>query len=222
LDIKQKKSGASESGDPLADGVVKMKEFFSKNGTFVVVVISAVVVLVGGGLIFHNMKETNIRKAQEVFGIGILDYNADNIELAHVSFAQVANDFGNTPLGTMSAFMLGSINLQQNNVDQAITWFETAVNGTEAGFIRGQALEGLAAAYEERGDNAAAIRNLERALRDKNVAHRHAAIRWRLALLTKENDVNTATRLCREIIADTLAAAFHQRAENLLAAVSAR
>jgi len=119
----------------------------------------------------------------------------------------------------MSAFMMGSIYLQQNNADQALVWFEAAVSGVPSGFVKAQALEGMAAAYEEKGDAASAVKYLERALRDNAAAHRHAAIRWKLALLNKDNAA-TAGAYCKELLADTLAAGYHQKAENLLAVIN--
>jgi hypothetical protein len=220
LDIK-KKGGVAEGVDPLVDGVVRVREFFSKNGTVVMACCAAIVIFLGVALIYNNMRESSIRKAQEIFGVGILDYNADRFDEALASFGEAANTYRNTPIGAMSAFMMGSVYLQQGNVDQAVTWFEAAVNiGGAGGFVKGQALEGLAAAYEEKGNAAAAVRSLERALHDKNVAHRHPAIRWKLALLNKDNP-SAAGAYCKALIADTLAGSYHQKAENLLAALNA-
>ncbi|MCL2181851.1 MAG: tetratricopeptide repeat protein [Chitinispirillia bacterium] len=220
MDIKQKKSTVQEGANPLVDSILSMKEFFKKNGSTIVACLVAAVIIGGGYYFYNRMKENNIRKAQEIFGVAIMDYSAGNAEQALKLFGQIANDHRNTPVATMSAFMAGSICLQQKNPGQAITWFEAAVNGPAAGFVRGQALEGLAAACEENGDTAGAIRYLERALRDRDAAHRHNAIRWRLALLNKDNP-GAASVYCKDLIADTLAASFHQKAENLLAAVNA-
>jgi hypothetical protein len=220
LDIKQKKTGLPDGGDPLVDGVIMTREFFRKNGTTIASVVVAVIIIAGGAFFYNNARETRVKKAQELFGVAILDYNAGNSDMALEVFRKVANDYRQTQLGTMSAFMMGSIYLDQKNADNAATWFEVAVNGPDAGFVKGQALEGLAAAQEEKGDIPSAVRNLERALKDKNAAHRHNAIRWRLALLNK-GDADAVGRYCRELIADTLATAFHQKAENLLASANA-
>jgi len=220
LDTNQKKGGIPEGADPLVDGVVRVRAFISDNGGMVAAVLVAIVVVVGGVLIYNGLRESQIRKAQELFGVGILDYNADRFDKALESFTKVAERYKGTPQGTMGAFMAGSVYLQQNNVDQAITWFEAAAGGAESGFVKGQALEGLAAAYEEKGDDAAAIKCLEKALRDKAAAHRHSAIRWKLALLHKDN-ATAAARYCKDLIADTLATQYHQKAENLLASVNA-
>ncbi|MDR2579239.1 MAG: tetratricopeptide repeat protein [Chitinispirillales bacterium] len=221
MDIKRKKSGQLEGADPLVGGIVRAREFFTKNGKLVVVCCVAVAVIVGGSFIFNAMREANIRKAQETFGVGILDYQAEQLDRALASFSEVANNFGRSPIRTMSAFMMGSIYLQQGSHDQAITWFEAAANGKDAGFVRGQALEGLAVAHEEKGDIAAAVRHLERALRDKTISHRHPALRWRLALLTRDSNSSAAMTHCQNIISDTTATMYHQRAENLLAAIGA-
>lgn len=220
MDIKRKKSGLPEDGDPLAVGIITAREFFKKNGSSIAAVTAAVVIIVGGALLYNSSRAAAVKNAQELFGVAILDYNAGDYGTALEVFRTVASDYRRTPLGTMSAFMMGSIYLERKDADQAIRWFEAAVSGPAAGFVRGQALEGLAAAQEEKGDIPSAIRNLERALRDKNAAHRHNAIRWRLALLNKD-DADAVSVYCRELIADTLAAAFHQKAENLLAALNA-
>jgi len=220
LDINQKKGGIPEGADPLVDGVLRFRAFINKNGGTVAFFLVAALVAVGGILVYNALRESQNRKAQELFGVGILDYNADRFDRALESFIQAADKYKGTPQGAMSAFMAGSVYLRQNNVDQAIAFFETAAGGAESGFVRGQALEGLAAAYEEKGDNAAAIRSLEKALRDKAAAHRRPAVRWKLALLNKDN-ANAASRYCKELLADTLAAQYHQKAENLMASVNA-
>ncbi|MDR2727630.1 MAG: tetratricopeptide repeat protein [Chitinispirillales bacterium] len=219
MDIQPKKRIAEPQQDPVIDAVVKVKNFMTKNGAAVIICCTAALVIAGGGLIYGNMKASSTKKAQEIFGIGVMDYADEQFDKALASFSDVANNFRHTPLASMSAFMMGSIYLQQNNYDQAVTWFEAAVNGRgESGFVKAQAYEGLAAAYEEKGDAVNAVRYLEKVLKDRNAAHRHAAARFRLALLNKNNPV-AASAFCKELIADSSAAAYHQKAENLLAAI---
>ncbi|MDR0307209.1 MAG: tetratricopeptide repeat protein [Chitinispirillales bacterium] len=219
MDIQQKKKVMEPQADPLVESIIKAKDFFTKNGTALVICAAAALVIIGGGLIYSNMKESSTKKAQEIFGIGMLDYNDEQFNKALASFSDVANNFRHTPLATMSAFMMGSIYLQQNNYDQAVTWFETAVGGAQSGFVKAQAYEGLSAAYEEKGDVASAIKSLERVLRDRSAQHRHAAARWRLALLNKDN-ASVSSAFCKELISDTLAVMYHQKAENLLASLN--
>ncbi|MDR0331750.1 MAG: tetratricopeptide repeat protein [Chitinispirillales bacterium] len=221
MDINHNKGGLPDGADPLVDGILKVKDFVSKNGTAIAALLVAVVAVVGGGLIYNGVRESNIKKAQEIFGVGMLDYNADRLDDALASFTEAAGSYKQTPMGAMGAFMAGSIYLQQKNVDQAVTWFEAAANGAEGGFVKGQALEGLATAYEEKGDAASAVKYLERALKDKGLSHRRSAIRWKLALLHNKGNASAAGAYCKELIADTLAAQYHQKAENLLASIDA-
>jgi tetratricopeptide (TPR) repeat protein len=220
LNSNKKIGGVPEGADPLVDGVLRVRAFFSKNGATVAVSLIAAALIAGGALAYNRVNESRIKKAQEIFGVGVMDYNADNLDRALESFAEAAGKYRGTPPGAMSAFMAGSIYLQQNNIDQALTWFEAAADGPRSGFVRGQALEGLATAYEEKGDPAAAVKHLERALKSKDAGHRRAAIRWKLALLNSGNAA-AASAYCKELLADTLASQYHQKAENLLAAVEA-
>jgi len=220
LNSNKRIGGVPEGDDPLIDGVLRARAFFSKNGKVVAVFLVAAVLIAGGALVYNRVKESQIKKAQAVFGLGVMDYNIDRFDRALESFTEAAGKYRGTPPGAMSAFMAGSIYLQQNNIDQAITWFEAAADGPRSGFVRGQAFEGLAAAYEEKGDPAAAVKHLEKALKSKGAGHRRSAIKWKLALLNK-GDAAVASAYCKELLADTLASQYHQKAENLLAAVEA-
>jgi len=217
LNIQHKKSDAGQ--DPVAGGVVEAKKFIEKNSSTVLICCAAVLVIIGGYFLYNAMTEAKIKKAQEIFGVGMLDYNAEQYDRALASFSEVAESYKSTPIATMSAFMLGSIYLQQNNADQALTWFDTAISGVPAGFVRAQAMEGMATVYEGKGDTESAVKYLKMALRDNAAAHRHAAIRWKLALLSKD-DADAAGAYCRELIADTLAVSYHQKSENLLAVIN--
>jgi tetratricopeptide (TPR) repeat protein len=217
LNIQQKKS--ETVGDPVIDGVVAAKKFFEKNGNNIIIGCIAALVIAGGALAYTNMRSADIKKAQELFGVGVLDYNSEQYGKALESFGGVVTDYKNTPVASMSAFMMGSIYLQLNDADQAISFFEMAVNGSKGGFVRAQALEGLATASETKGDAPAAVRYLERALKDNDAKHRHAAIRWKLALLNKDN-ASAAMAYCNDIVSDTTAAAYHQKAENLIAVLN--
>lgn len=200
------------------EGIVKTKEYVSKNSTTLIIAVVAVVVVAVGAVLYFNAKESSIRKAQEIFGTAMIDYNAGDMDKALTAFSEVANNYRQTPHGVMSAFMMGSIYMHQDNYDQAINWFETAVSDKkDAGFVGAQALEGLAAAYEAKGDVSSAMKYLQKALDDERLKFRHSAIRWKMALLNRENNAELSRTLCEKLISDTLAAEYHQRAENLLA-----
>lgn len=89
-------------------------------------------------------------------------------------------------------------------------------------FINGEALEGIAGCYEAKGDIPKAIGYCQQALDDSHYQYRRAAITWKLALLNqKMNNGERAKTLCQQIISDSTATDYRQRAENLLAALEA-
>ncbi len=218
LNIQQNKKKKEIKEDPVLEGVLRAKEYISKNSTTLIIAVAAVVVVAVGAVFYFNAKESSIRKAQEIFGTAMIDYNANQMDKALTAFSDVANNYRQTPHGVMSAFMMGSIYMKQGNYDQAINWFETAVsNKKEAGFVGAQALEGLAAAYEAKGDVSSAMKYLQRALEDEQLKFRHSAISWKMALLNQESNAELSQTLCEKLISDTLATEYHQRAQNLLA-----
>ncbi len=222
MNIQQDKKKQDLGQDPVIEGVVKAKEFMVSNSTALIISLAAVVIIVVGVLVVGKMKESSIRKAQEIFGVAMLDHNDNQLDKALNAFSDVANNYRHTPQGTMSAFMMGSIYLQQQNYDQAITWFETALSGKDAGFAGAQALEGLASAYEFKGDMTSALNYLQKALNDDRLKHRHSAIRWKMALINQNSNTAVSGKLCNEIIADTNATEYHQKAENLLAILNVK
>jgi tetratricopeptide (TPR) repeat protein len=145
------------------------------------------------------------------------------VDKAIEEFRIVADNHRNTPQGAESAQMLGSTFLNMGRYDDAIKWFEIASGAkNELGFVVGGALEGLANCYEAKGDIPKALTFLEKALHDDQLKYRHTAIRWKMALLNQKiNNGVRAQGLCREILSDTSATDYRQRAENLLASLTA-
>jgi tetratricopeptide (TPR) repeat protein len=152
----------------------------------------------------------------------MIAFNAHEYDKAIELFRNVADSYRSTVQGIQGAYMLGSILYEKEKYDEAITWYTVASKGGEkADFIAGQAIEGIALCYEAKGDVKSAISYLETALKDESIKFRHSAIKWKLALLTKNSDINRAKLLCNELVSDTLAKDFHQKAENLIAAIEA-
>ncbi len=203
--------------DPVLDGLLKTKEFVKKNNNTVIGTLTAVVVVVGVVLGTSYYQKSRSKNAREAFGKAMVAYTSQKSVDAIDQFRLVAENYRGSVPGTMGAYMLGSILYQQGRYDEAITWYEAANKGKDAGFINAQAYEGLAACYEIKADTAAAIRNLEKALADDKINYRHNAIRWKIALLTRETDTMRSKKMCEEIIADTLAQEYRQNAEYLKA-----
>ena len=221
IKFSQKKQEMRE--DPVLDFFLQAKQYATKHANILIGAAAAVVVVVGFFFIYMQMKNTGYEKAEAGFGRAMIEFNNRNMEKAIEEFRSVADNNGSTPSGAESALMLGSIFFNIGKYDEAIQWFEKAESrNNDPGFICGEAREGLAGCYETKGDIPKALEYLEKALRDDQVKYRHAAIRWKMALLNqKTKDAARAKALCREILSDTTATDYRQRAENLLAVLEA-
>ena len=217
IKFSQKKQEIRE--DPVLDFFVKVKQYAIKYVNYLIGVLIGVAIVAGVIFVSIQTKKTSSDKAQDGFGKAMIEFNGRNMEKAVEEFRTVAEKHAGTAPGAESALMLGSIFFNMGKCEDAIQWFEKAETGGGAvGFITGEAREGLASCYETKGDVPKSLDYLGKALSDDQVAYRHPAIRWKMALLSrKTNDTARAKTFCREILRDTTAADYRERAENLLA-----
>jgi tetratricopeptide (TPR) repeat protein len=209
--------------DPFIDFLFKVKEFYKKNPN---AIFGGALIIVCALLFFfiYSAKHgTSFTKADEAVGNAWSAYNSRNLDKAVQEFQGIVKEYPSTPQGAESAQMLGSIFLGQEKFDEAIKWFTIASSGKgDLASLTGLSLEGLASCYEAKGDPKRAIENLEKALGEDQLKYRHPAIRWKMALLNQKiSQPVRAQTLCKEILSDTTAREYQQRAENLLAALSA-
>jgi tetratricopeptide (TPR) repeat protein len=223
LNIKYSKQKQEMRDDPVIDFFFDAKTFFQRNVNTVIGVGIVIAFAAGFFFFYDRMHESTVGKAEEAFGKAMIEYSNRNIEKAVEQFRIVADNHRSTPLGIMSAHMLGGIFLSMGRYDDAIKWFEVARNAKkELAFVGGEAIEGLATCYEAKGDLPKAVEYLEKALADDRIAYRHGEIRWKMALIyQKSNNVGRATALCREILQDSTAHDLQFRATNLIAAMEA-
>ncbi|MDG5813572.1 tetratricopeptide repeat protein [Chitinispirillales bacterium ANBcel5] len=221
MNIKYNKKKQEMKKDPVLDWLFSAKEYAKKNS---VLLIGALLVLlfIGAVSVFSSRaREADIRQSQDLFARAVLEFNDENLDDAIVLFGDAANNFGNTPQGKMSAFMLGSIYFEQQKYLQAIEWFQLAVtNMSSAGFVGAQALVGIATSHEALGNEAEAMQYYERALRDQRISFNHASIRWKMALLSAPSDTQRSQTLLQEIISDPEATDYHSKAQNFLASLT--
>jgi tetratricopeptide (TPR) repeat protein len=218
LNIKQNKDKQVLKEDPVMDWILNAKDYVIKNNKSVTGFVIAIMLAIGlyGG--FNQMKKSKLIKAQDTFGKAVVAYNDKQYDAATGLLKEVTEKYASTSQAVFGAYLLGTINFEQGKNDEAIKWFEKAVTAkSSAQFVSGQALEGIATCYEFKGDVPTSIKYLSRALDDEKIAHRHGAIRWKMALLNQKSDLPTSKKLCNEIIADTTAIDYHQKAQNLLA-----
>ena len=217
IKFSQKKQEIRE--DPVLDFFVRVKQYAVKYVNYLIGVLLGVAIVAGVVFVSLQTKKLSSDKAQDGFGKAMIEFNNRNMEKAVEEFRTVAENHAGTIPGAESALMLGSIFFNMGKYDDAIQWFEKAeTGGGTMGFIAGEAREGLASCYETKGDMPKALEYLAKALNDDQVTYRHAAIRWKMALLSrKTNDTARVKTLCRQILEDTTAADYREKAENLLA-----
>ncbi len=217
MNIKFNKQKQELREDPVVDWLFATKEFIQKNLNGIIGTLVAVIVILGVFFAFNYYRKSHMKSAREEFGKAMVLYNDQKADEAVDQFRMVAENYRGTSVGTMSAYMLGSILYRLRRYDEAITWYEKVKKGKDVGFIKPQALEGLAACYEIKADTTSAIKCLEAALADERLSYRRNAIKWKIALLSRTNNAERAKKMCDEIIADTTAQEYHQDAEFLKA-----
>lgn len=219
LNIKYNKKKNELKEDPVLNGLLKTKEYVKKNSNLLMGAAIVLVFLIGFTIIYSNIRSSSQQKAQELFGNAMLAYTDKQYDKAMEQFKIVIDNHEASPQSVLSSYMLANILFEQKRYDEAITWYKNAITTKKSsGFVGAQALEGLASCYEAKGDTKNAVKYLEEALNDDRIAYRHASIKWKLALLNK-TDTTKVRQLCQDIIKDSTAADYHQKAQNLLAMI---
>ncbi len=203
--------------DPVMDLMVKAKDFAQNQSQILLIVVGVVLVSLVGYWAYNGMQKDKLSKAQDVFGKAMIAYEKNDFSAATSAFKEVIESYPQSPHAAMSAFLLGDIGAKMNNFDDAISWYEKASRkASKTSFIEGAALEGLATNYESKGDIPKAIECFEKAAADPSIAYRTSSIRWKLALLNEEiKQYDKALSYCSQIVSDTSAQMFRQKAENL-------
>ena len=220
MEIKYSKKKQEMRQDPIMDFLTDAKEFIDKNSNAIVVCAIASCVVLAGGWAYRYFKTTGEEKAQEAFGKAMVAYQSGDEARAVEAFRSVIDNNKNSPQANYSAFVLGNLYLQQGKFDEAITWFKEAESKSDrAGFVGADALEGLAACYEAKGNREEALGCLQKALEDQRIRYRSPQLAWKAALLSKDlGRLADAKRYCEQIVADTMsqAAPYRQKAGNFL------
>jgi tetratricopeptide (TPR) repeat protein len=220
LEIKYSKKKQEMRQDPFLDFLGDAKEFFDKNSNAIMMGVIAVCVLLAAGWAYQYFKKSGEEKAQDAFGKAMVAYQSGDEAKAVDGFRAVIDNNKNSPQASYSAFVLGNLFLQQGKFDEAITWFKEAESKNDrTGFVGADAMEGLAACYEAKGNREEALNYLQKALEDQRVRSRFPELAWKAALLCRDlGKLADARRFCEQIVNDTAAQAtgYKQKAGNFL------
>jgi TolA-binding protein len=220
LEIKYSKKKQEMRQDPFLDFLGNAKVFIDKNSNAITIGAIAVCVLLAAGWGYQYFRKSGEAKAQDSFGKAMVAYQSGDEARAVDAFRAVIDNNKNSPQASYSAFVLGNLFLQQGKFDEAITWFKDAQSkNARTGFVGADALEGLAACYEAKGNREEALNYLQKALEDQRVRSRFPELAWKAALLCKDlGKLGDAKRFCEQIVSDTVAqaAGYKQKAGNFL------
>jgi len=220
VEIKYSKKKQEMRQDPLLDFLNDAKEFIDKNSNTIMIGVIALCLLLAGGWAFQYFKKSGEEKAQEAFGKAMVAYQSGDEIKAVDAFRAVVENHRNTPQASYSSFVLGNLFLQQGKFDEAITWFKDAEStNPHTGFVGADALEGLSACYEAKGNREEALGCLQKALDDQRIRNRFPGLEWKAALLCRDmGKLADAKRFCEQIVGDTTvhAASYKQKAGNFL------
>lgn len=217
MDIKYNKQKQELRDDPVMDFLLSAKDYLQKNQkrllNLLIVIIVGFIAYIG----FNLYQKNSDAKIQSAFGTAMVEYEAKQMAKAQENLKIVADKFPGSAQGMQSAFLLAGLYLDSAKYDDAEKYYK--ISSKEKEFIGAQSYEGLGACYEAKGNVSAAIESYNKALANQNVAYRYGAIRWKIALLQKDTNKDKAIDLCKQIVADTNAVEYHQKAENLLAVI---
>jgi TolA-binding protein len=220
VEIKYSKKKQEMRQDPLLDFLSDAKEFIDKNSNSIMIGVIAVCVVLAGGWAYQYFKKSGEEKAQEAFGKAMVAYQSGDETKAVDAFKAVIENYRKSPHASYSSFVLGNLFMQQGKFDEAITWFKDAESANpHTGFVGADALEGLSACYEAKGNREEALGYLQKALLDQRIRNRFPELAWKAALLCRDmGNLVDAKRFCEQIVGDTTAHAssYKQKAGNFL------
>jgi tetratricopeptide (TPR) repeat protein len=217
LDIKYSKKKEEMRHDPIIEFIVKARTYAGENSSTLLSVLVVILLVVAGFSAYSYVKKSGQRHATDAFGKAMMAYVGSNRVEAVEALSLVADKHRNTAQAAYAAYLLGQTYLMQEDYKEAITWLEIASRNAKAGFVEGQALESLASCYEATQDYERSVEYLQKALKTRSAGFRYPAIRWKAALACRQLGRNDETRqYCRDILSDTLAVQYRQKAENLI------
>lgn len=222
MDIKFSKKKEELRKDPVLEFVAQGRTYVAEHGNLLMTALVVVALVYGGFQVYTRVKASSLAKARGAFGKAMILYGRDHTSEETVqALTSAAENYRSAPHSAYSAFILGHVLLDMKEYDDAVAWFELAAgSGRKAGFVRGEAREALGVCCEAKGDDDQALKYFSEVLADQEVVYRHAAIRWKMALICRRLGRNEqVVYYCKELVNDTLAGDLRRKAESLLARV---
>jgi TolA-binding protein len=124
---------------------------------YIIIGAAAVVLLVLGAVYYFNAQESDQIAAAQRFAQALQEYGQGNAQVAIMSLNQLLEEQSSGKLAEQATFLLGNINLESRNYQEASRYFEMYLEQyTENKFHRAASLGGLATSLENQGQFAEA------------------------------------------------------------------
>ncbi len=147
--------------------MLNSKQQFEENWQYWAIGAVAIVLAVVGMTYYLNSKEDANRLAATQLSLASTQYRQGNSQVAILTLADILTKYGGTSFAEQATFMLGKVNLETRNYEEAKHHFEMYLQKYPADPLnRAAALAGLAVALENQGKYAEAAENFASAAND--------------------------------------------------------
>jgi TolA-binding protein len=137
------------------------------NWQYYALAVAAAIVVIVAVVYFVNARQATSAQAAAQFARATNEYRAGNNQVAMMSFQQIIANYGDTNEANRARFLLGRINYESRNYDEAIVQWQSFLTKERRDILgRSAAYAGIAAAHENKGDYAAAAANFELAVKE--------------------------------------------------------
>lgn len=143
--------------------MLKSKSWFEDNWQFVAIGVVVVIIAAVGLTYYVSSQETGQQEAATALARAMGEYSGGNIQLAESSLEGLVEEHGGD-IAQKATFMLGRINYQTRNYQQAIDWWQKYTSEYRSDkFNLAAALAGIAACHEDQARYAEAAAKFEEA-----------------------------------------------------------
>ena len=166
--------------------------FWIANRKTIYATLIILIIAVGSFVVIRQQKLQAKAEAKNAFQMALAT-NLNNPSALLMAMQQVADEYATSEYGAYASFLIANQNLNENNPEAALPWFDKALNGTTKGtFVYAETIEGRGVTLEALGRNDEAMKEYIKVLALKEGAHRYPAVSLKLALLYKTIGNNEA------------------------------
>ncbi len=168
--------------DQLVTAWFKTSDYVEKNSKFFLLGAVAVAVLIGGSYFYKWYLAQQNQQASVLFATGKQAFDNQNYDAAIDSLGKLTNKYGGTSSAGVGTIYLANAFMQKKDYATAERYYLAYLDDYDDDRILSvAAAAGVAATFEERGENAKAADLYEKAARDYDESYRAPELLWEAA-----------------------------------------